>query len=81
MVGLFQERLYKIVLATQDCGWGFHDSLAETYFEIKSIFDPQRTFIGIQRASSSYCERTVSFCNDRAYAALNIPSRFSSEGC
>ena len=36
MVDLFQERLYKMVFDTQDCGWGFHDSLAETYFEIIS---------------------------------------------
>ncbi len=36
MVDLFQERLYKMVFDTQDCGWGFHDSLAETYFEMIS---------------------------------------------
>ena len=36
METLFQERLYKMVLDTQDCGWGFHDSLAETYFDVIS---------------------------------------------
>jgi len=36
MVDQFQERLYKMVNDTQDFGWGFHDSLAETYYEIIS---------------------------------------------
>lgn len=36
METLFQKRLYKMVLDTQDCGWGFHDSLAETYFDVIS---------------------------------------------
>ena len=36
MVDLFQERLYKMVLDTQDCGWGFHDSLVETYCDVIS---------------------------------------------
>jgi hypothetical protein len=37
MVNLFQKRLYKMVLDTQDCGWGFHDSLVETYYDVISI--------------------------------------------
>jgi hypothetical protein len=36
METLFQERLYKMVLDTQDCGWGFHDSLVETYLDVIS---------------------------------------------
>jgi len=36
MENLFQERLYKIVLDAQDCGWGFHDSLVETYCDVIS---------------------------------------------
>jgi hypothetical protein len=36
MVKLFQERLYKMVINTQDCGWGFHDSLVETYYDVIS---------------------------------------------
>ena len=36
MVNLFQERLYKMVLDTQDCGWGFNDSLVETYCDVIS---------------------------------------------
>ena len=36
MVNLFQERLYKMVLDTQDGGWGFHDSLVETYYDVIS---------------------------------------------
>ena len=36
MATLFQEHLYKMVLDTQDCGWGFHDSLVETYFDVIS---------------------------------------------
>jgi len=36
MIDLFQERLYKIVLDTQECGWGFHDSLFETYCDVLS---------------------------------------------
>ena len=34
MENLFQERLYKMVLDTQNCGWGFHDSLVETYCDV-----------------------------------------------
>jgi len=36
MENLFQERLYKMVLDTQNCGWGFHDSLVETFYDIIS---------------------------------------------
>lgn len=36
MIDLFQERLYKMVLDTQECGWGFHDSLFETYCDVIS---------------------------------------------
>tara|TARA_Y100000782_G_C10189122_1_gene269217 strand:+ start:13771 stop:14343 length:573 start_codon:yes stop_codon:yes gene_type:complete len=28
----FQKRAYDIVTETVNCGWGFHDSLAETYY-------------------------------------------------
>ena len=34
MENLFQERLYKMVIDTQNCGWGFHDSLVETYCDV-----------------------------------------------
>ena len=36
MENLFQERLYNMVLDTQNYGWGFHDSLVETYYDVIS---------------------------------------------